>query len=71
MLVRLLEHLHVASFEFTALVRSAEKAIELEELGVNAVVGTLQDLSLVETLASEADIVISLVSRSANYLIIS
>lgn len=62
-LVRLLEHPDVATFEFTALVRSAEKALKLKEIGVNAVVGSLQDLSLLEALASEADIVISMVRK--------
>ena len=62
-LLRLLEHPDVATFKFTALVRSQEKVEKLQALGVNAVRGSLQDLALLENLASEADIVISLVHR--------
>jgi len=60
---RLLEHPNVASFEFTALVRSSEKAAKLKALGVNPVVGSLQDLEILEDLASKADIVLSMVRR--------
>ncbi|KAJ7593067.1 NAD-binding protein [Mycena floridula] len=59
-LQRFLEHKDAANFEFSALVRSAEKAEKFKsEFGVNAVVGSLSDLELVEKLASEADVVVA------------
>jgi len=57
-----LAHPDVAQFNLTALVRSEEKAKKLETFGVNAVVGSLQDLELLESLASKADYVVSMVS---------
>jgi len=59
---RFLAHPDVAQFNLTALVRSEEKAKKLETFGVNAVVGSLQDLELLESLASKADYVVSMVS---------
>ena len=58
---RFLAHPDVAQFNLTALVRSKEKAKKLETFGVNAVVGSLQDLELLESLASKADYVVSMV----------
>ncbi|KAG6893210.1 hypothetical protein C0993_001742, partial [Termitomyces sp. T159_Od127] len=55
-----MNHQDAASLNFTALVRSAEKAKKFEELGVNAVVGSHTDTALVEKLASEADVVLSI-----------
>jgi len=67
-LSRFLAHPDVAQFNLTALVRSEEKAKKLETFGVNAVVGSLQDLELLESLASKADYVVSMVSRLAAFL---
>jgi nucleoside-diphosphate-sugar epimerase len=59
-LIRLLEHPDAASFNITALVRSAAKAEKLQkEFGVNAVVGSHTDAALVEELTSKADFVIA------------
>jgi len=66
-LSRFLAHPDVAQFNLTALVRSEEKAKKLETFGVNAVVGSLQDLELLESLASKADYVVSMVSRLAAF----
>jgi len=60
-LARLLERSDASSFNFTALVRSAEKAEKLKKLfGVNAVVGSHSDLDLLEKLASESDVVMAM-----------
>lgn len=61
-LEQFLAHPDAATFEFTALVRSSEKAEKFKTLGINAVVGSLSDLALVEKLASEANVVIATVS---------
>jgi len=58
----LLAHPDVAQFNLTVLVRSKEKAKKLETFGVKAAVGSLQDLELLEALASKADYVVSIVS---------
>lgn len=49
-----------SSLEFTALVRSAEKAEKFKDFGVKTVVGSLSDLDLIEKLASEADVTIAM-----------
>jgi len=59
-LSRLLNLPEVSSYEITTLVRSQEKAEKLKVLGVSATVGSYDDISLVENLASEADIVIAM-----------
>ncbi|KAF8645384.1 hypothetical protein AX16_007886 [Volvariella volvacea WC 439] len=58
-LVRLLEHPSSSTFNITALVRNADKAAKLKDLGVNAVFGSLSDLGLLEELASQADFIFS------------
>lgn len=58
-LARLLEHPNISSLHITAVVRNGEKAQKLKQLGVNVVVGSHNDPSLVETLAAEADVVIT------------
>ena len=58
---RFLEHRDAAQFAFTVLVRSADKAEKLKALGLKAVIGTLQDLTLLEDLSADADIVVSTV----------
>ncbi|CAL1702850.1 unnamed protein product [Somion occarium] len=60
-LSRLLAHPDVERFEITALVRSAEKAERLRELGVKTVIGSTDDAEKLETLASQAHIVFSMV----------
>ncbi|KAI0368803.1 NAD-P-binding protein [Pilatotrama ljubarskyi] len=56
---RLLEHPNHDSFEIVALVRNAEKAKLLEtKFGVKTVLGSLQDLDKLSTLAENAHIVI-------------
>ncbi|KAJ7101856.1 NAD-binding protein [Mycena crocata] len=57
-LARFLAHPSASDFHWTVLVRDSEKAKKIEQLGVTAVVGSLTDLQLVETLASAADVVI-------------
>ncbi|KAL1940279.1 hypothetical protein VTO73DRAFT_9231 [Trametes versicolor] len=58
-LQRLLAHPNRKNFEITALVRNAEKAKRLDsEFGVKPVVGALQDLDKLATLAEHAHVVI-------------
>ncbi|KAG5720232.1 hypothetical protein E4T56_gene3312, partial [Termitomyces sp. T112] len=59
-LARFLNRSDAASLNFTALVRSAEKAAKLKQLGVKTVVGSHTDVALVEKLAYEADVVLSI-----------
>ena len=64
MLARLLEHPSTDTFDITVLVRDANKAQILEsQFGVNAVVGTHQDLDKIESLVENAHAVFHLVSR--------
>ncbi|KAF5327663.1 hypothetical protein D9619_004864 [Psilocybe cf. subviscida] len=58
-LARLLERHDINDYIITALVRSPEKADKLKELGVNAVVGSHSDEAFMESVASEADVVIA------------
>lgn len=62
MLSRLLQHPHASSFNVTVLVRDPSKAEKLRSLGVNVVVGSHSDQSLMERLASDSDVVIATVS---------
>ncbi|KAI8980060.1 NAD-P-binding protein [Trametes punicea] len=60
-LQRLLQHPKASDFEFTALVRSPEKAeILKEKFGVNAVVGNLGEVEKLTRLSEDADVVLSL-----------
>lgn len=61
-LSRLLAHSDAKSFEITALIRSVEKAECLRGFGVKTVVGSTDDVEKLETLASHAHIVFSVVS---------
>ncbi|KXN91706.1 hypothetical protein AN958_12558 [Leucoagaricus sp. SymC.cos] len=54
---RLLAHPDRPAFEITTLVRSEEKARALKFFGLRPVVGSFQDLSLLEGLAADADII--------------
>ena len=59
---RLLEHPSASTFNITALVRDEAKAKKLEQqFGVHGVVGSYKDTALVERLAENAHVVISLV----------
>ncbi|KAG6830660.1 hypothetical protein H0H92_015557 [Tricholoma furcatifolium] len=58
-LARFLARPDFQDLKITALVRSAEKAGKLNALGVETVVGALQDLDSLEKAASEADVVIN------------
>ncbi|KAF8869511.1 hypothetical protein CPB84DRAFT_1856230 [Gymnopilus junonius] len=60
---RFLDHKDASQFGITALVRSPAKAEKLKSIGVNAVVGSLDDIALTENLASDADVVVSMVCR--------
>ena len=60
-MARLLEHPNAGSFQITALVRSPEKAVKLESVGVRAVLGSFAELDKLEKLPSEADVVIAMV----------
>ncbi|KAF8894204.1 hypothetical protein CPB84DRAFT_1848538 [Gymnopilus junonius] len=57
---RFLDHKDASQFGITALVRSPAKAEKLKSIGVNAVVGSLDDIALTENLASDADVVVSM-----------
>lgn len=59
--LRLLDHLHASKFNITALARTPEKWESLRCMGLNAVLGSFADLMLLEDLALEADVVISVV----------
>lgn len=61
--MRLLSLPYSKKLHIVALVRSAGKARKLAHLGVEAVVGSLDDVRLVRTLAREADVVFDCVSR--------
>ena len=61
MVSRLLDHPQAASFEIKALIRSKEKSSAFEKVGIQAVVGSLDELEKVEALASGADVVFSMV----------
>lgn len=62
MLARLLARPDASTFDITALVRSPEKAEKLKAFGVTPALGSLQDLGLLEDLASKAHVVFSCVS---------
>lgn len=49
------------SFDLTVLVRDAAKANKLEQFGVKTVLGKLDDAEKIQTLASQADIVLECV----------
>ncbi|KAF8687635.1 hypothetical protein AX14_003644 [Amanita brunnescens Koide BX004] len=60
-LAHFLRHPKRDEFEFTALVRSAEKAEKLKrQFGVNTVHGSFSDSGLIEKAASQADVVLSM-----------
>ncbi|GLB41332.1 putative NAD-P-binding protein [Lyophyllum shimeji] len=59
-LSRFLARPDISSLSITALVRSPEKSEKLKALGVNAVVGSHENSALVQKLASEADVVLSM-----------
>lgn len=67
--LRLLDHPNFANFKITALVRSREKWNKLRKMGINAVRGSLSDLSLLESLASHADVVVSAVCASSGNIV--
>jgi uncharacterized protein YbjT (DUF2867 family) len=54
------------SFEFRAVIRSAEKAEKIKAFGVTPIVGSASDRQLMSKAASEADIVIALVRISSS-----
>jgi uncharacterized protein YbjT (DUF2867 family) len=60
-LARFLERHDIDNYRITALVRSPEKANKLKELGVNAVIGSHSDEAFMESVASEADVIIATV----------
>ncbi|KAJ7222841.1 NAD(P)-binding protein [Mycena haematopus] len=58
-LARFLAHPRADTFQFTVLVRDPKKAEKFQDVGVKAVVGSHSDASLMEKLASQADVVIA------------
>ena len=68
MLLRFLKHPDASSFSITALVRSPEKAEKLKAFGVNPVVGSHSDTPLVEELAAQADVVITVVRTNVLFV---
>lgn len=69
-LARLLSQPNASIYDITVLVRSPEKAQKLKAIGVTPVLGSLNDLELLEDLASKAHIVFSCV-RIAFYTALS
>jgi uncharacterized protein YbjT (DUF2867 family) len=67
-LSRFLKHPDASSFNITVLVRSPEKAEKLKAFGVNPVVGSHSDTTLVEGLAAQADVVIAVVRTSITFV---
>lgn len=61
MLAQLLVHPNANTFDITVLVRSPEKAEKLKTFGVTPVLGSLEDIDLLEDLASKAHVVFSCV----------
>jgi len=59
---RFLSHPSASSWSFSALVRSEEKGKKLKEAGITPILGSLSDLDIIEKAASEADVVIAIVS---------
>ncbi|KAJ3511866.1 hypothetical protein NMY22_g15510 [Coprinellus aureogranulatus] len=57
-LTRLLSHPRSETFRITVLVRAPEKATQFRKMGIQAVVGTYEDLDLLKQHASKSDIVI-------------
>ena len=53
----MLHHPNTKSFDITVLVRSPEKGEKLEDFGVKAINGTLDDHALVEELTAHAHVV--------------
>lgn len=66
MLTRLLSHPRSDTFRITVLLRAPEKATQFRKMGIQAVVGTYEDLELLQQHASKADIVIQCVSAAAS-----
>ncbi|TRM56130.1 hypothetical protein BD626DRAFT_541523 [Schizophyllum amplum] len=58
-LADLLKRPDASSYKIRALVRNAEKAEQLKALGVEPVMGALDDVDIIEKAASEADIIIA------------
>ncbi|KAI4522720.1 NAD(P)-binding protein [Schizophyllum commune Loenen D] len=58
-LADLLKRPDISSYKIRALVRNKEKAEKLKELGVEPVLGELDDVDIIEKEASEADVVIA------------
>ncbi|KAF9474241.1 NAD(P)-binding protein [Pholiota conissans] len=65
-LLRLLDHPNASNFKIRAVSRSPEKWNQLRKMGINSVYGSLSDLSLLESLASQADVVVSMRSVKAD-----
>jgi len=57
---KLLEHPRFPEFDVTVVVRSAEKAEKLKKLGLNVVVGSHSDKSLMENLSEQTDVVLAM-----------
>ncbi|KAJ7127437.1 hypothetical protein C8R43DRAFT_1027990 [Mycena crocata] len=62
---KLLKHPSTADFKISALVRDAGKAEKLKRFGITPIVGDNSNVELLQALASEADVVIS-VAESTN-----
>lgn len=71
---KFLQHPDAASFKITVLVRSSDKADKLKQLQLAAqlevILGSTEDTSLLESIAANSDVVVSLAS-SVNCLIFS
>lgn len=64
-LARLLVHPEATTFHIVVLVRSSEKAEKFKAFGVTPVVGSLEDLDLLEEQASKSNVIFSCVSTIA------
>lgn len=60
-LQKLLVHPRRSDFNFTALVRSTEKAEKLKAFGVASVIGSLSDVDTIEASASKSDVTVAMV----------
>lgn len=61
-LSRLLSHPLSDTFRVTVLVRKQDQVSQFRSMGVRAVLGTNADLSLLQELAADADLVVACVS---------
>lgn len=62
MLERFHDHPNASTFEITTIVRNPQKAEKFKEFGINAAVGSFEDVKLLQDLTAAADVVVDAVS---------